>query len=100
MESKLETKGQTYLERLNLKTANKETNIYTYWNDRYKYQFKKIQENIDETKCSAALSDEKQVLQQQQSLKKTEPPDLWKYEIFAVVALGLLLTMLKFWREN
>lgn len=100
MENKLETNQHTYLERVNLKTANKETNIYTYWNDSSVFQYQNIRENIIEAKRSAVNTDEKQVMQQQEMMKKTEPPDLWVYGVALIVGIGVLILVVRFWRKR
>ena len=100
MENKLETHQHSYLERVNLKTATKETNIYTYWNDSSVFQYQNIRENIEEAKRSTVNTEEKQVLQQKETMKKTEPPDMWVYGIAIVAGIGILILVVKFWRKS
>ncbi|SMD15055.1 hypothetical protein SAMN04488101_1187 [Pedobacter nyackensis] len=100
MENNLETNHKTYLERVNLKTASKETNIYTYWNDSSVFQYQNIRENIEEAKRSTVNTDEKQVMQQRETMKKTEPPDLWVYGVVIIIGIGILIFVVKFWRKR
>lgn len=99
-ENKSENQVQAYLERVNLKTANRETNIYTYWNDSSVFQYQNIRENIEEAKHNTVNKNEKQVTQQKETVKKTEPPDLWVYGVIVVVVIGVLILVVRFWRKE
>ena len=93
LQNRSDSNSQSYLERVSLKTANKETNIYTYWNDSLIFQFQNIRENVDEAKLSALSNKENQVTKQEQTIKKTEPPDLWVYGVAAILVAVVLVRL-------
>ena len=93
LQNRSDSSSQSYLERISLKTANKETNIYTYWNDSAAFQFQHILENVDEAKLSSLSNKENQVTKQNQTIKKTEPPDLWIYGIIAILVAVVLVRL-------
>lgn len=99
-ETRSENQVQAYLERVNLKTSNRETNIYTYWNDSSVFQYQNVRENIEVTKHNTVNKNEKQVTQQKEMVKKTEPPDLWVYGVIVVVVVGVLILVVKFWWKS
>lgn len=99
-QNRVERNEKTHLERVELKTANKETKIYTWWKDSLLYQYQHILENTEEANHSALNTDNKQVTKQQQQLKKTEPPDVWIYGIITVAIAGLLILAAKFWKRQ
>ena len=99
LQNKVETNGQTYLDRLDLKTANKETRTYTYWKDSLLYQYQHVLENTEEAKQYSYNTVNKQLIQQQQQQKKTEPPDVWTYGIMTVALIGILILYLFKFRQ-
>lgn len=97
-QNKRQTNEQMHLERVDLKTANKETKIYTYWKDSLLYQHEHILENTEETKRGSFNTDHKQTTEQQQELKRTEPPDLWLYGGIAIA--GISIFAIRFWLKQ
>jgi hypothetical protein len=93
LQNRSDSNSQSYLERVSLKTANKETNIYTYWNDSLIFQFQNIRENVDEAKLSVLSNKENQVTKQEQTIKKAEPPDLWLYGVVAILVAVVLFRL-------
>lgn len=93
LQNRSDSNNQSYLERVSLKTANKETNIYTYWNDSSIFQFQNIRENVDEAKLSALSNKENQVTKQEQTIKKAEPLDLWMYGVVAILVTIVLVKL-------
>lgn len=73
--------------RLLFKTANKETQIFTYWNDSGFYQIQNIREQIDLAKTDRLKSAEKQQTKQEHIQKKMEPLMSW---IYIPIFIGLL----------
>lgn len=96
-QSRLETNEQSYLERVDLKTANKETKIYSYWKDSSLYQYQHIVENTKEAGHSKLNTDNKQVTKQQHQLKKTEPPDRWVNGVIIIALTAVLIFTFRFW---
>ncbi len=97
-QNRQESNEQTYLGRVDLKTANKETKIYSFWKDSLLYQYQHILENTQEAKHTELGGHKNQVSKQQQELKKTEPPDLWIYG--TIVIAGFLIFAVRFWLKR
>jgi hypothetical protein len=74
--------------RLLFKTANKETQIFTYWNDSGFYQIQSIREQVNVAKTDKLKAEEKQLAKQQTIVKKTEPLKIWIYIILLIGMLG------------
>lgn len=79
--------NQLEASQLVLKTADKETQIFTYWNDSGFYQFQQIKEQIDQAELSKLKKENKEETQQKVTMKTTEPLNIW---IYVVVLLGVL----------
>lgn len=94
-QNKLETNEQTYLKRVDLKTANKETKIHTWWKDSLLYQYQVILENTEEKKQSSFNTENTQMARHQYQQKKTEPPDVWIFGIITVAIAGFLILVIK-----
>jgi hypothetical protein len=74
--------------QLLFKTANKETQIITYWTDSGFYQIQNIREQVDVAKSAKLKGEEKQMAKQETILKKTEPLNIWVYIILLIGMLG------------
>ncbi|MNL68475.1 hypothetical protein D3C87_1932000 [compost metagenome] len=74
-----------------MKRANKETQVFTWWNDSGFYQFENIKEHIDEAKASKLAVQQKQEVKQQSSFKISRPVKSWIYAGFAVMVVGCVL---------
>lgn len=96
----IQTIDKSYLDRVELKTASKETKIYSYWKDSALYQYRHILENTEAAEHTASGRDTKQTRRQQQHLKKTEPPDLWLYGAGIITVAAILLLSAKFWLKR
>lgn len=70
--------------RLVLKRADKETQIFTYWNDSGFYQFQHIKEQVDQSKLDKIKTEEKKEARQTAVIRKMEPG----------VFLGVLVVLL------
>lgn len=81
--------------QLLLKTANKETQIITYWNDTGFYQIQNTREQIDLSKRDRLKTAEKALTKQETILKKTEPLNSWTYALIAIVVIGCFLIFRK-----
>lgn len=73
--------------QLLFKTANKETQIFTYWNDSGFYQIQNIREQIDMAKTDRLKIEEKQEAKQETIVKKTEPLRFWIYGLVCIGAV-------------
>ena len=82
--------------QLLFKTANKETQIFTYWNDSGFYQVQNIREQIDMAKTDRLKMGEKQEAKQETIVKKTEPLKIWVYAMVAMGVIGSYMTFRKF----
>lgn len=82
--------------QLLFKTANKETQIVTYWNDSGFYQVQNIREQIDLAKSDRFKREEKQVVKQETIVKKTEPVKIWIYTVIVIGVVGCYMIIRKF----
>jgi len=73
--------------QLLFKTANKETQIFTYWSDSGFYQVQNIKEQIDMAKTDRLKTEEKQEAKQETIVKKTEPLRFWVYGLVGISAV-------------
>ncbi|WP_316815857.1 hypothetical protein [Pedobacter nyackensis] len=89
------TTNQLESSQLVLKNVNKETQVFTYWNDSGFYQFQQIKEQIDQAQLTALKTEEKQEAKQRSTTKQTKPANTW---VYLVVLLGLSGGCLIFWR--
>lgn len=78
--------------QLVLKSAGKETQVFTYWNDSGFYQFQHIKEQVDETKSDDLKTMEEQKMGQITTVKESEFLKNWIYGIILIVliAAGLM----------
>ncbi|MNK43394.1 hypothetical protein D3C87_620970 [compost metagenome] len=73
--------------QLLFKTANKETQIFTYWNDTGFYQVQNIREQVDMAKTDRLKTEERQEAKQETIVKKTEPLKMWVYGLVCMSAV-------------
>lgn len=85
-----ETSTQTYLDKVDVKTASKETHNYTWWNDSSVYQYQIIREHVDETKQERLNSAEKALERNKTVEKERTPVKIWMYAGITILILGLL----------
>lgn len=74
--------------QLVLKSAGKETQIFTYWNDSGYYQFQNIKEQMDQTKLKSLKTEEKQQDKQTISTKKMEAENTLMIVAILVLVVG------------
>ncbi|MNL10504.1 hypothetical protein D3C87_1313060 [compost metagenome] len=86
---------QSELNQLILKRADKETQVFTYWNDSGFYQFQNIREQIDQVKLKQGKALEKQQSKQEISVKKKEPVKIWVYTALTVILCLILVVYMK-----
>jgi hypothetical protein len=78
--------------KVDLKTANKETSVYTYWNDSVLYQYQNVKERVEQARFDKTKQEERVSLSTEQMSKKNEPGLLWAYVgVVAFVVVGWLL---------
>lgn len=86
---------QTELSQLVLKQANKETQIFTYWNDSGYYQIQTIKEQVDEAQSGTFKAEEK-LSSKEKMLKKAPGLNIWFWvAVLALVIIYFLYLRLK-----
>ena len=78
---------QTEAHSLDLKTMQKETQIYSWWNDSIFYQYELVKEQVDQAKAGTSKTLEKQEARQEQMVKVSTPVEVW---IYAGIVLGII----------
>lgn len=73
---------------LELKTANKQTSIFTLWDSGMVYQHELILERTDESKLAGMKTTERDTAKKEVVTRKTKPPDLWIYTGVAMFLIG------------
>ncbi|WP_316814477.1 hypothetical protein [Pedobacter nyackensis] len=81
------TTNQLESAQLVLKNVDKETQVFTYWNDSGFYQYQHIKEHIDQTKLRKVKVEEKQQAKHSSTIKKTEQVATWIYAAMLVALL-------------
>ncbi|SDL15494.1 hypothetical protein SAMN04487898_115138 [Pedobacter sp. ok626] len=74
--------------QLLFKTANKETQIFTYWNDSGFYQVQNIREQIDMANSNRLKAEEKEEAKQETIVKKTKPLKFWVYGLVCISVIA------------
>ena len=77
-----------------MKRANKETQVFTCWNDSGIYQFQHIKEQAGQAKLQQEKTMEKEEAKQESSIKKSQPETL----IYSGVVVLLVITYLVYKR--
>lgn len=73
--------------QLVLKNADKETQVFTYWNDSGFYQIQDIKERVSQAKSGKMSLEESQRAKQEVKLKEAEPLHNWLYMGIIIAAL-------------
>jgi hypothetical protein len=81
---------------LNIKTANKESNIYTYWDSGVVYQYQNIRERADQTESAGIKTTDELKTKKDVVVKESEPPVLW---IYAGIGLFLIGALIVYWKR-
>ncbi|RYY13448.1 MAG: hypothetical protein EOO04_31860 [Chitinophagaceae bacterium] len=86
---------QTEMQTLDLKTSQKETQIYTWWKDSIFYQYEVIREQEDQTKAEKMNVLEKQGATQQYTTKERNPAEVLVYAGIILGIIGFVLIFKK-----
>jgi len=86
---------QTEVRSLELQTAQKETQIYSFWKDSIFYQYSLIKEQVDKANTGSLKLQENQELKQAQTIKESKPVESWIYAIFLVGLIAFVLIFKK-----
>lgn len=89
--AKQSSTNQLESSQLVLKSVDKETQIFTYWNDSGIYRLEQIRERSDQAKSDKLKTLEKQQAKQTIVTKKTEPLNTWIFVLIILLAVGCLL---------
>lgn len=73
---------------LELKSANKQTSIFTLWDSGRIYQHQLILEQTDESTLAGLKTTEQDTAKKEVVTRKTMPPDLWIYTGLIVFLIG------------
>lgn len=84
---------QIEAQTLDLKTRQKETQRYSYWEDSIFHQYEVVREQIDQSKASTVKTQENQETKQQQVLKESKPAETWGSLIIVIVLGSVIITM-------
>lgn len=90
-----ETANQSYLDKVDVKTASKETHYYTWWNDSAAYQYQIIREQVDEKKEERLKSSENELQSNKRVEKEHTPVKIWMYAGVILFIAGVLLIIKK-----
>lgn len=88
--------NQLEASQLVLKSADKETQVFTYWNDSGFYQYQQIKERVDLAKTGKIAIEEKKEVTEKHFLKQTQPVSTWLY----VGAIALLFVAVFLYRRG
>jgi len=80
---------------LDIQTAQKETQIYSWWKDSVFYQYSQIKEQVDQAKAATVVLQENQEVKQEQTVKESEPAEAWVCGSFV---FGMIVFVLIFYR--
>lgn len=75
-----------------LKSANKETQVYTYWNDSSIYQYQLIKEQANESRTDEVKIEAQHQAKQQQVINVSKPMKVWVY--FGITLAIILVYLL------
>lgn len=90
-----ESSKVSYLDKVDVQTANKETHTYTWWNDSSVYQYQNVQELVEGTKLEKVSSTEKELERDETVKKESTPVKIWIYAGIAILIIGLLFIIRK-----
>lgn len=80
---------------LNIKTANKETNVYTYWDSGMVYQYQNIREQVDQAESAGLKITDEAITKKNLVVKESKPPILWIYTGIGLLLIGGLVVYWK-----
>ena len=86
---------QTEARSLDLLTAQKETQIYSFWKDSIFYQFALIKEQADQARAGTLKVQENLEAKQDQTIKESRPMEMWIYVITLLGIIGFALIFKK-----
>lgn len=95
-QNNLRTEKQTYLDKTEVKTADKETHTYTWWNDSTIYQYQHVRERIDEAKTGSLKTKETVVSEEKVLSKSSNPLHIWIYVVIVMMIIALLVFRYRF----
>lgn len=81
--------------QLILKKAEKESQIYTYWNDSGFYQLQIIKEGVAQAESGSLKIEKKEEAKQSIDIKKHEPVTSWIYAVILLLMLSCYLLLRK-----
>ncbi len=93
--SSFDLSRQLEKQMLDLKTQQKETQIYSYWNDSVFYQYEVIKEQVDQAKAGNVKVQEKQAAKQEEKVKESEPTEVWIYSAFVLGIIAFIIIFKK-----
>ncbi|RYE37872.1 MAG: hypothetical protein EOP48_27980 [Sphingobacteriales bacterium] len=82
---------------LDTQTAQKETQIYSWWKDSVFYQYAQIKEQVDQAKAATVVLQENQEVKQEQTIKESEPAEEW---VYGSLVFGMIVFVLMFYRRK
>lgn len=80
---------------LNIKTANKETNVFTYWDSGMVYQYQNIREQVDQAESAGLKITDEAITKKNLVVKESKPPVLWIYTGIGLLLIGGLVVYWK-----
>jgi len=86
---------QTEARSLELQTAQKETQIYSFWKDSIFYQYALIKEQADQARAVTLKVQENLEAKQEQTIKESRPMEMWIYVITLLGIIGFALIFKK-----
>ena len=86
---------QTEVRNLELQTAQKETQIYSFWKDSVFYQYSLIKEQVDQARAGTLKVEENQEAKKGKAVKESRPVESWIYMGGILCIVGLLLILKK-----
>lgn len=86
-----EASKQIYLDRVGIKSANKESHTFSWWNDSSFYQYQNIREDVKEAQLERLNSKEKVSAKIKNVKKERASVNLWIPVGIVCLILGLVL---------
>lgn len=83
--------------QLVLKSADRETQVFTYWNDSGFYQYQHIKERVDQAETGKVMMEERNKVEQKNVVKTKEPVYAWMY-IGIIVLFGVGFLIYRWWK--
>ena len=86
---------QTEARSLALETAQKETQIYSFWKDSIFYQYAMIKEKVEQERAGTLKVQENQEATQEKAVNESQPVESWIYMGIILCIVGVLLIFKK-----